>query len=371
MFQTGVCRISVALYVFYGTYIYYIMFDQDGTPLFNFKSRLCVCIVRRHGYIKKTVQSSRLQLTKQKYVAILLQFEVITAYKYVDDKAWSSFQTPELREIIIFITLSVNIAYIIQKVKYHKPPVRTHSDANDLTAISINFRITYSISFKSELVFSSLLYVWRRKSPLGILEDAFVGRSPRADLRCCSLPGACITFRAVCFVGWFWHILWILVFLQNHTLSIEVRCGQYHPKYSWSRSWYTWFCRQVADKAVVCASAGLSWPQQSILRNHNSVYKTLNPSRKNPYYSSGIVAVSRAVSFVLLKFSWLFAHFPLRRDFLSVINSFLPFYEDWEKVHHLCREQPLYNALHGVMLTSPWVHETPFFFFTELYVFVY
>lgn len=37
MFQTGVCRISVALYVFYGTYIYYIMFDQDGTPLFNFK----------------------------------------------------------------------------------------------------------------------------------------------------------------------------------------------------------------------------------------------------------------------------------------------------------------------------------------------
>lgn len=87
MFQTGVCRISVALYVFYGTYIYYIMFDQDGTPLFNFKSRLCVCIVRRHGYIKKTVQSSRLQLTKQKYVAILLQFEVITAYKYVDDKA--------------------------------------------------------------------------------------------------------------------------------------------------------------------------------------------------------------------------------------------------------------------------------------------
>lgn len=37
MFQTGVCRISVALYVFYGTYIYYIMFDQYGTPLFNFK----------------------------------------------------------------------------------------------------------------------------------------------------------------------------------------------------------------------------------------------------------------------------------------------------------------------------------------------
>lgn len=33
MFQTGVCRISVALYVLYGTYIYYIMFDQDGTPL--------------------------------------------------------------------------------------------------------------------------------------------------------------------------------------------------------------------------------------------------------------------------------------------------------------------------------------------------
>lgn len=52
-FQTGVCRISVALYVFYGTYIYYIMFEQDGTPLFNFKCRLCVCIVRRHGYIKK------------------------------------------------------------------------------------------------------------------------------------------------------------------------------------------------------------------------------------------------------------------------------------------------------------------------------
>lgn len=82
MFQTGVCRISVALYVFYGTYIYYIMFEQDETPLFNFKCRLCVCIVRRHGYIKK--QSS---LPGCNSVAILLQFEVITAYKYVDDKA--------------------------------------------------------------------------------------------------------------------------------------------------------------------------------------------------------------------------------------------------------------------------------------------